>query len=106
MGFSVMCFSCAEDFLRSSDLRHTSCLITDMRMPGMSGFELYDRLVGCGESIPTIVMTAFPNDRDRKRALGTGVIRYLAKPLKDNELFECVRLAIDPGQVMPPPGRQ
>jgi len=87
MGFNAAAFSCAEDFL-SSDLRHnTSCLISDMRMPGMSGLELHSRLVEVGPPIPTILMTAFPNDRDKERALRAGVIGYLSKPFKETELL-------------------
>jgi FixJ family two-component response regulator len=95
MGFIVKGFPCAEDFLESCDLRHASCLITDMRMPGMNGLQLYDRLHGSGDVIPTILMTAFPNDRDRTRAQQVGVIRYLAKPVKDDELLACMHSAIE-----------
>jgi FixJ family two-component response regulator len=100
MGFTVKGFPCAEDFLESRDLRHASCLITDMRMPGMNGLQLCDRLRGSGDVIPTILMTAFPNDRDRTRAQQVGVIRYLAKPVKDDELFECVHSAIESGRTI------
>jgi FixJ family two-component response regulator len=95
MGFFVSGFPCAEEFLESRDLRHASCLITDMRMPGMSGLQLYDRLRDSGDVIPTILMTAFPNDRDRTQAQRIGVICYLAKPVKDDELFECVHSAFE-----------
>ena len=98
MGFVVKGFPCAEDFLESRDLRHASCLITDMRMPGLNGLQLYDRLRGSGDVIPTILMTAFPNDRDRTRAQQVGVIRYLAKPVKDEDVFECVHSAIESGR--------
>ena len=68
MGFEAQAFERAEDFLKSGHLDRTDCLITDMRMPGMSGLELHDRLVTSGVSIPTIVITAFPQDADRLRA--------------------------------------
>lgn len=97
MGFAATAFSCAEDFLASNEPPRTSCLIADMRMPGMSGFELYKRLRRSGEFIPTILMTAFPTERDRTRALRAGVLCYLAKPFTDDELLECVRSAISPG---------
>src|SRR5262245_44370343 len=91
MGFAAIAFPCAEDFLQSTHLHSTSCLIADMRMPGMSGLQLHTSLVGAGNSIPTILITAFPSDRDRVRALQAGVICYLAKPFKEDELLTCVR---------------
>jgi CheY-like chemotaxis protein len=86
MGFTAEVFSCPDDFL-ASELRHnTSCLISDMRMPGMSGLELHNRLIEAGTPVPTILMTAFPNDRDKVRALQAGVVGYLPKPLNETEL--------------------
>ena len=96
MGFYATAFQCAEDFLKSSRLGDTSCLIADMRMPGMTGLDLHIRLVDLGNVIPTILITAFPNDRDRTRALHAGVTCYLAKPFDAEELSACVRSAIDP----------
>ncbi len=64
MGFIAEAFSCAEEFLKSKRLHSTSCLIADVRMPGMTGLELHNRLVRSGNVIPTILITAFPNDRD------------------------------------------
>ena len=87
MGFTAEVFACAEDFL-ASELRHdTSCLISDMRMPGMSGLELHNRLVEAGAPIPTILMTAFPNNIDEMSALQTGVVGYLTKPFNETELL-------------------
>ncbi len=70
MGFVAKGSRSAEDFLQSSHLRHTACVITDMRMSGMTGLELHDHLVQSGKTIPTILVTASPNDRDRARAPG------------------------------------
>jgi FixJ family two-component response regulator len=94
MGFLAQTFQAADDFLKSDRINCTSCLIADVRMPGMSGIELYDHLVASGNLIPTILVTAFPNDRDRARALQAGVLCYLAKPFKDSELFACLELAL------------
>ena len=94
MGFTAEVFSCAEDFL-GSELRHkTSCLISDMRMPGMSGLELHSRLVEAGTPIPTILVTAFPNDIDKARALQAGVVGYLSKPFNETELLGFVQSAL------------
>ena len=94
MGFIGETFQRAEDFLRSDRLHTTACLITDMRMPGMTGLELHHRLVASGALIPTIVITGFPNDRDRARALQAGVICYLTKPFGQNELLDCIQSAL------------
>ena len=94
MGFLAQTFPAADDFLKSDRVNCTSCLIADVRMPGMTGIELYDHLVASGNLIPTILVTAFPNDRDRARALQAGVLCYLAKPFKDSELFACLERAL------------
>jgi FixJ family two-component response regulator len=98
MGFAAKAFQQPDDFLKSGDIRHTSCLIADMRMPGMTGLELYSRLVASGHAIPTILITAFPDDRDRARARQSGVRCYLAKPFEDKELLECIRAALGSSQ--------
>jgi FixJ family two-component response regulator len=93
LDFIAEAFPRAEDFLQSSRLRTTSCLIADVQMPGMTGLELYNRLVGSGTAIPTILITAFPNEADRARALRDGVCCYLAKPVNVVELLACIRSA-------------
>ena len=94
MGFIAEAFEHADAFFKSNSLHSTCCLIADMRMPGMSGLELHDRLVGLGNAIPTILITAFPDDRDRERAMRNGVMCYLTKPFDENELLACIRLAL------------
>jgi FixJ family two-component response regulator len=94
MGFDAETFERAEHFLQSNGVDGTHCLITDMRMHGMSGLELHDRLVESGRRIPTIVVTAFPKERDRETALLAGVICYLAKPFDEQQLAECIALAL------------
>jgi FixJ family two-component response regulator len=95
MGFVAEAFQSADDFLKSSSLPSTSCLIADVRMPGLTGLELHDRLVRSGRNIPTILITAFPKSRDRARAVQAGVIRYLAKPFNDSELLSAIQLALE-----------
>jgi FixJ family two-component response regulator len=91
MGFTVKVFACADAFL-ASELRHnTSCLISDMQMPGMSGLELHNHLAEAGTLIPTILMTAFPNDIDKVSALQAGVIGYLPKPFDEIEMLGLIR---------------
>jgi FixJ family two-component response regulator len=95
MGFMAKAFPHAEGFLQSSSLQCTACLITDVRMPGMTGLELHERLVGSGHLIPTILVTAFPNDRDRTQAMQSGVLCYLTKPFSEDELLGCIHAALD-----------
>jgi FixJ family two-component response regulator len=94
MGFAAKVFPHADDFLRSDDLHKTNCLIADMRMPGMTGLELHSRLVESGNNIPTILITAFPDERDRARARRSGVRCYLVKPFEDDDLLKCVLSAL------------
>ena len=86
-----MAFECAEDLLKTKRRRRVSCLIADVQMPGMTGPELHNRLVSSGEPIPTILITAFPDDRARERALQAGVIGYLTKPFSEDDLLACIR---------------
>ena len=69
LGFEVVAFPRAADFLCSDHLRNTCCLIADVQMPGMTGIDLYSRLIESGNSIPTILITAYPDDADRTSAL-------------------------------------
>jgi FixJ family two-component response regulator len=94
MGFTVEAFPSAVDFLASPNLRHTACLITDVHMPRMTGTELHSYLVGSGYDIPTIIITAYPDDTARTRALGQGVVCYLSKPLDVEALVGCIRSAL------------
>jgi FixJ family two-component response regulator len=94
LGYTVDIFSSAAEFLTSTRLVETACLITDIHMPAMTGYELHRRLIDTGHAIPTILVTAFPNDIDRVRALNDGVVCYLRKPVDEEHLTECVREAL------------
>jgi FixJ family two-component response regulator len=101
LGFTAEAFASGEDFLRSAHVQRTSCLIVDMQMPGMTGLELHARLVASGRAIPTIMITAYPDDRRRARALDAGITCYLAKPFSEDALLDCIRFALDPNSVHP-----
>jgi FixJ family two-component response regulator len=94
LGYPVEVFSSAADFLASPRLRETACLISDVQMPVMSGLELYQNLIDAGHKIPTILVTAYPNDIDRARALDGGVVCYLGKPIDETHLMRCLRGAL------------
>lgn len=90
LGFIASAFESAEDFLKSSNLEDTSCLICDIQMPGMTGIELQDHLIEHGYRIPTILITAFPEERIRKRARETGAIGFFRKPLDSQAMINCI----------------
>ena len=96
-GYEPEAFSCAGDFLNSEQARRSDCLIADVQMPGMSGLELHGQLMQSGHAIPTVLITAHPNDKARARALHAGVICYLTKPFNENELLDCIQIALDMG---------
>ena len=97
LGYTVEIFSSATEFLASPGLAETACLIADIHMPVMTGLELYRRLIDTGHAIPTILVTAFPNDVDRARALNYGVVCYLRKPVDEEHLTQCVGAALRSG---------
>jgi FixJ family two-component response regulator len=94
LGFRVNAFPSAMDFLASPTLADTSCMIADVHMPQMSGLELYQRLTEQGHDIPTILITAYPNESLRARALADGVVCYLTKPFDGDDLIGCVQSAL------------
>jgi FixJ family two-component response regulator len=96
-GFNVEAFASGADFLASPHLLETTCMIADVHMPQMTGIELYRRLIEAGYAIPTILVTAYPNDRDRTLALKDGVVCYLPKPLDDKHLIRCLHTALNSG---------
>lgn len=93
-GLSSATFDSAESFLQSKGTCAIQCLIADMRMPGMTGLELHGRLAAAGTPIPTVLITAYPDERERARALKTGVICFLAKPFSAEDLLACIQTAL------------
>jgi FixJ family two-component response regulator len=99
LGYAADCYSSAADFLASRRLGETACLIADVHMPGMTGFDLHRHLTETGRWIPTILVTAYPNDADRARALRDGVVCYFRKPADEQKLAQCLRTALTRGQM-------
>jgi FixJ family two-component response regulator len=93
-GFSSRTFDSAEAFLVSGHRQETACLITDIRMPGMSGLELQAKLNGERCRIPTIFITAHGDEEMRLQALRAGAVEFLPKPFDDEVLIESVRAAL------------
>jgi FixJ family two-component response regulator len=98
LGYAVEAFPSAANFLASPLLDETACLVTDVQMPGMTGIELHRHLVDAGYAIPTILVTAYPDEAVRSRALKEGVVCYLGKPVDDDHLERCLRSAIESGK--------
>jgi FixJ family two-component response regulator len=93
-GLEAATFATAEQFLASDQLRQAACLIADIRMPGMSGFQLHQRLLADGYQIPTILITGCPTEADREAALASGIVAYLPKPFSERSLLEDVAAAL------------
>jgi two-component system, LuxR family, response regulator FixJ len=93
-GFSAAVFARPTSLLKSKRLSQASCLIADMRMPKMTGLELHQQLRASNLAIPTILMTAYPDERAQAQAIKANVICYLIKPFAADELLACVRHAI------------
>ena len=106
LGYTAETFPSAADFLESRFLPETACLVTDVHMPGMTGVELHGRLTELGYAIPTILVTAYPDEVVRDRALKDGVICYVSKPLDDRELESCLRTALHAQETIMIPPRQ
>ena len=98
LGYAVEAFSSAANFLASPLVRETTCLVTDVQMPEMTGVELHRRLVDEGYAIPTILVTAYPDETVRERVLKEGVVCYLPKPVDDDHLERCIRSALESGK--------
>ena len=94
LGYAAATFASAEELLDSDRVHATSRVITDVQMPGRSGIDLQHRLLAQGVHVPIIFVTAFPDERTRKRALDAGAIDFLSKPWSDEQLISCLDMAL------------
>jgi FixJ family two-component response regulator len=94
LDYAVAAFPSAAAFLVSPTLDATDCLVADVHMPAMTGVALYRHLLVTGYAIPTILITAYPDDRVQERMLSQGVACYLRKPLEEAVLITCLRCAL------------
>jgi FixJ family two-component response regulator len=94
-GLTARAFESAEEFIESGQQSQVACLITDIRMPGMSGLELQAKLNAEGCRIPIIFITAHGDAKMRMQALRAGAVEFLAKPFDDEALLESVRVALE-----------
>ena len=94
-GLPALTFASAEEFLTSGEEKRTACLITDIRMPGMSGLELQAKLNETHQRIPIIFITAQGDEKLRLQALRAGAVEFLTKPFDDDALLDSVRAALE-----------
>ncbi|MBS1797418.1 MAG: response regulator [Acidobacteria bacterium] len=97
VGFRTTVFASAEDFLTSGRFSESDCLILDVRMPGMSGLELQQKLAAENRRIPTIFISAHSETDEKKRALDAGAIDFLYKPFSEESLLDAVDSALRSG---------
>jgi FixJ family two-component response regulator len=94
-GLLVQSFDSAEAFLNSGQQQETGCLISDIRMPGMSGLELQSKLNSDHCPIPTIFITAHGDEKMRMQAMRGGAVTFLTKPFDGEALLDFVRMALN-----------
>jgi FixJ family two-component response regulator len=94
LGYRAATFASAEEFLHSDEMHETSCLITDLQMPGLSGAELQSELIARGSGMPIIFISAFPQERIRRQVLQAGAIGFLSKPFAEECLIEHLETAL------------
>jgi FixJ family two-component response regulator len=94
VGLCGSTFASAEDFLGSNYVNDTSCLITDVHMPGLSGVELHRRLLDDGFAAPTIFASGLADEATRREALAAGAVAFLSKPFGQKSLIDCLKTAL------------
>jgi RNA polymerase sigma factor (sigma-70 family) len=95
MGIKAIVYASAEEFLESYRSGPPGCLVTDVRMLGMSGIELQERLAADGIDLPVVVITAYANTPLTVRAMRAGAVTLLEKPCNDNDLWDAIREALE-----------
>ena len=94
LGYRATDFESAEDFLDSGRMDDTSCVITDIQMPGLSGLDLQEKLLAAGCSTPVIFVTAHPKEHERTKAMKAGAMGFFGKPFDDDALISCLDEAL------------
>ena len=94
-GYLVHTFASAEEFLQSTHLHDTSCVVADVQMPVVSGLDLLTHVRAQGYNVPFVFITAFPEESVRAQALKAGAIGFLAKPFAAPALIDCVEVALN-----------
>jgi FixJ family two-component response regulator len=95
LGYSARTYASAEQFLGCGEVAETSCVITDLQMPGLDGLALQQRLLAKGHQMPIIFITAFPKDSACEKALKAGAVAFLTKPFEESSLINSLKLALE-----------
>ena len=95
LGYDVVTFASAEEFLDSDQAEATACVISDVNMPGLSGLDLQQLLIDDGRCLPIIFITAFFSETTRAQALAAGAIGFLSKPYHEASLIQCLDTALN-----------
>jgi FixJ family two-component response regulator len=94
LGYTTSTFASAEEFLISQERSRISCIISDVRMPGLSGIALQKHLLAEGHKTPIILVTAFPDEDMESQALSAGALGFLRKPYNEQNLIDCIESAM------------
>ena len=94
LGLQAATYASASDFL-ASDKEHVDCVLTDLQMPDLSGIDLLIAIKAKGSKLPVVIMTAFPEDMVRRRAVALGAVGFFDKPIDVDELVACLKLVVD-----------
>ena len=95
VGFRAEVFCSGEEFLNSPYVSQTDCLIADIRIPGMSGLELQDRLNAANLPIPVVFISAHDDGEARVRGLRAGAVDFLQKPFSEDALLGAISAGLD-----------
>jgi FixJ family two-component response regulator len=96
-GYDALAFASAEDFLDSTSGRGGGCLVLDIRLPGITGLDLQEKLASGGAKYAVIFMTAHDNPQWQERARKAGAVAYLKKPFNEHSLLDAIQCACDMG---------
>jgi FixJ family two-component response regulator len=96
LGYVVLTYASAEDFLASNHVNDTSCLITDVHLPGLTGVELHECLLADGFAAPTIFVSGLADETTRTRVLASGAVAFLSKPFGQKALIDCLKNTLIP----------
>jgi FixJ family two-component response regulator len=95
VGLRAMSFASAQEFLEATGVDAPSCLILDVRLPGLSGLDLQRRLVESGNAVPIVFITGHGDIPMSVQAIKAGAVEFLPKPFRDQDLLDAIRLALD-----------
>ena len=93
-GFSVRTFGCAEEFLQATHRPPPDCLVLDINLGALSGFDLHHRMVASGVLVPTIFITGYDDPATRELVRKAGAAGYLPKPFEDQSLISAIEAAL------------